>query len=341
MWTGAGAIASAAVFSACCWVPLLAVAVGVSAGGAAAALERYRWIFLLAALAFLTLGFYLNERRLEACAPDGTCPEPRPGLRRFNRVVLVISTLFVALVAAFPNYVGHLASSMAQTNGPGTTLTIPVQGMTCVGCETSVESALRSVRGVSSVEADYDRGLATLRYSSESPPAQSALSSALNSAGYRLGNAKASKSNFEGRWKGRLPVSTEKTVPWFVDLGRLGDRWIGEVDVEAQGVKNHPLGVSVADSILHLTLRRGVTFSGRLSPGGESVVGELLHGDDRSQLALTRDGGAQFSKALLRFEQSAAGIAPLIQLSADGSELRRDFNHERSKVRLVLLLSPT
>jgi mercuric ion transport protein len=111
LWTGAGAVLSAALASACCWLPLVAVALGFSAGGAGARFERYRLPLLLAAFAFLALGTYLNERR-PACAPDGTCPEPRPGLKRFNRVVLALCAVLTLLLAAFPDYAGRLSSVM-------------------------------------------------------------------------------------------------------------------------------------------------------------------------------------------------------------------------------------
>lgn len=337
---------AAAVFSACCWIPLLAIALGFSAGGTAVALARFRWPFLVVALAFLALGYYLNERRAEACGPDGTCPEPRSGLRRFNRVVLGIAAVLVFLFAAFPSYVGRLSplgSSVASPIGSAdSVLTIGVHGMTCAGCQASVESALRAVPGVEASHADFDRESATLHLNGRTRPTTAALAAALSSAGYQLASASVapSEANFAGRWTGRLPVSAEKMVPLTVDVGRLGDRWIGEADVEDQGVKDHPVGVVVQDSVLRLTLSRGVTFQGRLSPDGKSIHGQFTHGDDVSQLSLTRAGGAQFSKALLEFEQSAAG-APVNSLSDDGVELRRDFNRERSKVRLVLILSPT
>jgi mercuric ion transport protein len=346
LWTGASAIVAAAVFSACCWIPLLAIALGFSAGGAAVALERFRWPFLAAALAFLALGLYLNERRAAACGPDGTCPEPRPGLRRFNRVVLAIAAVFVLIQAAFPNYVGRISalasSGSRQIGSTDSVVTIGVVGMTCSGCEASVESALRSVPGVESVDVDFDRELATLHLTRHPRLTQAALAAALSSAGYQLAAAPGASSgaNFAGHWTGRLPVSADKTVPLTVDLGHLGERWIGEADVKDQGVQDHPVGVAVEDSVLRLTLSRGVTFQGRLSPDGKSIRGQFTHGDDVSQLILIREGGAQFSKALLEFEQSGTA-ASVIRLSTDGEELRRDFNRERSKVRLMLLLSPT
>ncbi|MGH7726901.1 MAG: mercuric transporter MerT family protein [Candidatus Eiseniibacteriota bacterium] len=197
---------AAAVFSACCWIPLLAIALGFSAGGAAVALERFRWPFLVAALAFLALGLYLNERRAEACGPDGTCPKPRPGLRRFNRVVLGIAGVCVLLLAAFPNYVGRLSalasSGSSQVGSADSVLTIGVHGMTCSGCEASVESALRSVPGVESAKADFDRESATLHLTGRARPTPAVLAAALSSAGYQLASASGAWSRRRAsRWR--------------------------------------------------------------------------------------------------------------------------------------------
>lgn len=338
---------SAAVFSACCWIPLLAVALGISAGGAASFFEGYRWYFLLAALAFIALGFYLNERTQQACAPDGSCPTPRPGVRRFNRGVLIGSTLAVLLLSAFPSYVDRLASSWtgdgSGAESEASSLTIGVAGMTCAGCEASVESALRAVPGVLSADADFDGQAAKLRVSRQNPPSREVLSSALSTVGYRLaeGTSTMSSPTFAGQWTARLPGSASETQALVVDLGLLDGRWIAECDVDAQDVKDHPIGVAVEDSALHLVLSQGVSFSGTLAPDGQTIVGQFVNGVKRSPLIWSRNGGAQLSTALLEFEKSPPGKLPLSILSPDGAELRTAFNRDRSKVRLVLLLSPT
>src|SRR5262249_32687448 len=48
LWAALGSIGSAIVASACCWLPLLALALGLSAAGASAAFEASRPVFLLA-----------------------------------------------------------------------------------------------------------------------------------------------------------------------------------------------------------------------------------------------------------------------------------------------------
>jgi hypothetical protein len=104
-------VAAAAASSACCWLPLAALGLGVGIGGAGAVFERYRWLFIGAAVLFLGLGWFLNERAAAVeCAPDGTCPPSRSRLRGFNRVILAIGAVGVALFAFLPEILGFMAS---------------------------------------------------------------------------------------------------------------------------------------------------------------------------------------------------------------------------------------
>ncbi|MEO6463825.1 MAG: hypothetical protein ABIP29_12200 [Candidatus Eisenbacteria bacterium] len=102
---------AAAASSACCWLPLAALTLGVGIGGIGAAFERYRWPLLALSVVLLAVGWWLNERATAAaCAPDGTCPPSGSRLRTFNRVVLVICAVGVALFAALPEILGAIAS---------------------------------------------------------------------------------------------------------------------------------------------------------------------------------------------------------------------------------------
>lgn len=44
------------------------------------------------------------------------------------------------------------------------TVTLRVKGMTCSGCATSVEKALKSTEGVESVKVSFERGKAVVKY---------------------------------------------------------------------------------------------------------------------------------------------------------------------------------
>lgn len=61
------------------------------------------------------------------------------------------------------------------------TATIDVDGMSCGGCEESVEEALRGVPGVIEAEADRERGIAKVEGDTDAQD----LVAAVEEAGYR------------------------------------------------------------------------------------------------------------------------------------------------------------
>lgn len=102
---------AAAASSACCWLPLAALSLGVGIGGMGAVFERYRWPLLGASVVLLAIGWWLNERAAAAaCAPDGTCPPAGSRRRTFNRVILVVCAVGVALFAALPEILGAITA---------------------------------------------------------------------------------------------------------------------------------------------------------------------------------------------------------------------------------------
>ena len=190
LWSAGGAVASAVLTMACCWVPLLLLAAGASAAGASAAFEKTRPLFLALAAVFLSMGFYLNyfrKRRAVACS---TCAAPRPGLRRFNRATLWVSTVVVLTVALFPSYVMSLFSmdspaAAAQTTAATPTTTLRIGGMSCDRCAVLVHSALTKVPGVQGASVSYPQGRARITLDPDSPASNEALVSAVEKLGFR------------------------------------------------------------------------------------------------------------------------------------------------------------
>ena len=62
------------------------------------------------------------------------------------------------------------------------TITLNVSGMTCDGCERSIQNALARIDGVASVEADHQRGTTTITL--ETPVDRKTLEGAVEDAGY-------------------------------------------------------------------------------------------------------------------------------------------------------------
>ncbi|WP_442505864.1 mercuric transporter MerT family protein [Novipirellula sp. SH528] len=202
-----GTLVSAIMASACCWFPLVLLAVGVSGAGIAATLEAYRPLFMVITFGFLAAAFYYTYRPKNTYRPRNTsetaeghgccateptsgeaCCPPTSG--RFNRitmnkVMLWGVTAMAVLFLFFPSYVGAFLS------GDATTVTdnmirevIQVEGMTCEGCSALVAKTIRTVPGVLAVEVNYEKGEAIVGYENFCPVPQDQILTSLVQAGY-------------------------------------------------------------------------------------------------------------------------------------------------------------
>lgn len=189
-WAVAGSVVSAFAASACCWIPLVLIAVGISAGGFGAWFEKYRLLFLGVTALLLGTGFYFVYFRKPVCAPGSACAAPNLKLQRFNQVMLWVATVVVISSATFPNYVDHLlaGSAPAAATVPSqqlTTLNLRVDGMTCGGCAAFVQNALQQVPGVHSASASYPEGRAVVTFDPSLPPRTSSLVEAVERTGFQ------------------------------------------------------------------------------------------------------------------------------------------------------------
>ncbi len=188
-WAALGSVISAVVASACCWLPLLFLAFGLSAAGASTAFERVRPFFLLAAAGLLGTGFYLSYFRKKSCEPGQACAVPNPKLRRFNRAMLWVATAVVIVVALFPYYAGVLVGgateAVARQGTALPTITLTVKGMTCEACAAHIQKELTRVPGVKRASVRYAQGQAVVAFDPQSPPDAKALLDAVERAGYK------------------------------------------------------------------------------------------------------------------------------------------------------------
>ena len=188
-----GALVSAVAASACCWLPLLLIAVGISGGTLAATFEAWRPVLLPVTFALLSLAFYFTYRKprraatsaaaetdaegdadgdaccvvpgadkeAEACCPPDKAK--RFTLKKFNKVLLWVITAFVLAFAFFPNYVGFLIAGGGDTLAARDDLqkvVVKIDGMTCEACAaraTSIERSLRELPGVVAAEVNYEK----------------------------------------------------------------------------------------------------------------------------------------------------------------------------------------
>lgn len=181
----ASSLLAAVLSSACCWLPLLLIAIGVSAGGFSLAFAPFRpWLigFAVVALAF---GFWFNERRSRTADACDCAPVSRRG-RTLNRIMLAISAMGVVAFALFPRYVDAVFGQRppVNTTRDSQEVTLRVAGMTCTGCETGIETALRRLPGVVLADASYGDGTVAVGLAPNASLGTDALIQAVAQAGY-------------------------------------------------------------------------------------------------------------------------------------------------------------
>jgi copper chaperone CopZ len=185
-WMGAGLFAAFAA-SLCCITPVIVFAAGIS--GAASAfswLEPFRPYLI--GLTVLLLGFAWYQKLKPQWDPECACEE-NPSFWQ-TKSFLGIVTVLAGLLLAFPYYsdaffpkqeqkVVYVQESQVQT------ITFDIEGMTCTGCEASVENAASGVNGVLEADASYDTGKATIKYD-QSKTDRETIVAAINKTGFTV-----------------------------------------------------------------------------------------------------------------------------------------------------------
>jgi len=190
LWATTGAVVSAILSSACCWLPLLLIAFGASAAGVAGFVEAYRPYLLGATGLLLASGFYLVYVRKEKCAPGEACAVPHPRLQRFNKVMLWVATAVVLIFALFPNYVGYLLGNgnphaLAAAPASGESRIFRIEGMTCEACAVTLREHLGKVPGVARADVSFEEKSARVFFAAgQDAPSEGALRDAIQQAGY-------------------------------------------------------------------------------------------------------------------------------------------------------------
>lgn len=148
-------ILSALLASVCCLGPVLLVLLGLGSLGFGSLIGRYHGWFIGAAAVLLTYAWrsYLKESqrcRSEACEMVQ---------RKTTRTVLIIASAAVAIFMGLNLYTYASPSGKANVSeatsdlGKVSSVVIPIEGMTCFTCELSVETSLKRLSGVHSVDA--------------------------------------------------------------------------------------------------------------------------------------------------------------------------------------------
>lgn len=200
-----GSVGSAVIASACCWLPLLLLAVGVSGVAVSATFEKYRPLFATLTFGFLAAAFYFAYRpRPKAVAGaasqgDASCPTPAAGeaccppvagqrwpLQKFNRAMLWVVTAIALAFVFFPNYIGaFLGGGQRAGFGPNVDqYVVAVEGMDCAGCATALEKELRTVPGVSASKVSFEKKEAIIGVPKGDVAPKDAVLAAITDAGF-------------------------------------------------------------------------------------------------------------------------------------------------------------
>ena len=174
-----GAVTAAIAASACCVLPAVLAAIGVSGVGLGANLAPYRVHFLVATAVALAIGFWLAYRPLK---DDCGCATPRS--RKAARVGLWITTPLTVALAAYPLVGNGNASAGSIEAAAKASLDLNVIGMDCKECTTTMANAIKKVPGVVSATVDFETGIAVVRYDGRDGMAEAAIK-AVENAGYR------------------------------------------------------------------------------------------------------------------------------------------------------------
>ena len=173
---GAGLLAAVAA-SLCCITPVLAVLGGL--GGIA---STFSWLdplrpYLIGFTAIvLGYAFYnaykpKKENDLECACNDEDNDEDNPANNNFlnSKAFLWVVAGVTVLMFAFPTY-SHIFFPNTNSNigvindGNITEAKLYIEGMTCSGCEESVNYALQTEEGVISATSSYETGIAEIKF---------------------------------------------------------------------------------------------------------------------------------------------------------------------------------
>jgi len=189
LFAAVGSVAAAALSFACCWLPLVLIAFGVSAGGVAGFFVRWRIPLIAVAVLMLGLGFYFLYGRKTCCSSETRNPASRK-MFHVSQAILWIATLFVSTMIFFPNDVNRIIRSSTQAQAStidlqeSITLIIPIEGMTCEGCESIVHQALIDIPEVMHVRVSFEKKNAVIKVSRMDSSIRTKMIEKINQAGY-------------------------------------------------------------------------------------------------------------------------------------------------------------
>lgn len=178
-----GSIISVIAAKICCIGPIALAVLGASSADLFSNFDIFRPYFIAVTTFLLGLAFYLTYRRKKELCKDGTCNIKNAG--KWNKIILWIGTGLIAFIMVYPHLnLSSKNSSDALTEVKIVEVTIPVVGMTCLGCEFTIENAVQRLKGIYQVKANHKKGEVYIKYEKGKITIDRIIQ-ALNETGYK------------------------------------------------------------------------------------------------------------------------------------------------------------
>jgi len=163
------AILSAFSLKLCCWGPLVLTSIAGISGSTTyfSWLTVFRPYLLALALLSLAVAFYQAYKPIPKDECENCSPEKKGFAKSKMYLWLVASfILLMSLLSYYPQlFYSQTDTQMAsidQSEIQSATLTI--SGMTCAGCEESINHSVKKVEGVLRVKTSHNKGTSTIEY---------------------------------------------------------------------------------------------------------------------------------------------------------------------------------
>ncbi|MEQ8683428.1 MAG: mercuric transport protein MerTP, partial [Cyclobacteriaceae bacterium] len=153
----------------------------------------------LIGLTILVLGFawYQKLRPRTQEEIDCACDEDeRPSFWQ-SKKFLGIVTVFAVLMLAFPSYSGIFFSDNSNADkiivvkeNDILNAELSIKGMTCTGCEHSVNAALNNSEGVLEASSSYESGIATVKFDQTKVSVDQLATNVEEATGYKVTDKK-------------------------------------------------------------------------------------------------------------------------------------------------------
>lgn len=173
-------ILSAVTASICCIGPFVLIVLGLGGLGVGAVIGKFHWHFILAAIIFLGFAWRSYFKEKNACDAKQCTMEGK----NITKTILTLASVIVLVFAGANVYTyakGGASKDVIQT---GTQMNIPVEGMTCLTCEVSVNSAVKKLSGIYEVRANAKDQLVRVAYDSGKTSLDEIIA-AINGTGFK------------------------------------------------------------------------------------------------------------------------------------------------------------